>query len=287
MIFKKTKYVSVNRTRTGEMANDVPKGIVLKCPQCQKVLFQRDLKSNSNICQHCDHHLTLSAKERIEQIIDFPTFEEWDANMESTDPLGFPEYKDKLSKGKKNTGLKDGILTGCGYINGYRAAIAVFEPGFMGGSMGSVVGEKITRAMERAINQKIPMVTFSASGGARMQESLMSLFQMAKTSAAVEKMKNEGILYISVLTDPTYGGVTASFASIGDIILAEPKALIGFAGPRVIEQTIRQKLPEGFQRAEFLLEKGFIDKVVHRKELKKTIGNIICLHSLKGVGKKW
>ncbi|QNO15669.1 acetyl-CoA carboxylase carboxyltransferase subunit beta [Alkalicella caledoniensis] len=287
MLFKKTKYISLDRTKHGGQANDVPKGIVKKCPQCQQVLFQRDLKNNLNICNKCDHHMTLSAKERVEVIIDFGTFEEWDGDMESTDPLEFPEYKEKLAKGQKITGMKDGIITGCGFINGSKAAIAVFEPGFMGGSMGSVVGEKITRAMERAINLKVPMITFSASGGARMQESLMSLFQMAKTSAAVEKMNNEGILYISVLTDPTTGGVTASFASIGDIIIAEPKALIGFAGPRVIEQTIRQKLPEGFQRAEFLLEKGFIDKVIHRKDLKETLGNIICLHSLKGVGKKW
>lgn len=287
MLFKKTKYISLDRTKHGGQANDVPKGIVKKCPQCQHVLFQRDLKNNLNICHKCEHHMTLSARERVELIMDLGTFAQWDAEMESTDPLDFPEYKEKILKSQKNTGSKDGIITGCGYINGFQAAIAVFEPGFMGGSMGSVVGEKITRAMERAINQRIPMVTFSASGGARMQESLMSLFQMAKTSAAVEKMNQEGILYISVLTDPTTGGVTASFASLGDIILAEPKALIGFAGPRVIEQTIRQKLPEGFQTSEFLLEKGFIDNVVHRKDLKQTLGNIICLHSLKGVGKKW
>lgn len=288
MLFKKkTKYISVDRTKTGVAANDVPKGIVLKCPQCQQVLFQKDLDQNHNVCVKCDHHMTLSSQERIKLIIDQGTFEEWDVNMSSADPLGFPEYKEKLQKGKTATSLKDAVITGLGMINGQKVALAVFDPRFMLGSMGSVVGEKVTRAMERAINQKIPMITFSASGGARMQESVISLFQMAKTSAAVERMKNESILYISVLTDPTTGGVTASFASIGDIILAEPKALIAFAGPRVIEQTIRQKLPEGFQRAEFLLERGFVDKVVHRKELKQTLSKLIYLHSLKGVGKKW
>lgn len=288
MLFKKkTKYISVDRTKTGEAANDVPKGIVLKCPQCQQVLFQKDLSKNYNVCGKCDHHMGLSSQDRIQSIIDQGTFEEWDKNMNSSDPLEFPEYKEKLTKGKQTTNLNDAVITGTGLINGQRVAIAVFDPRFMLGSMGSVVGEKVTRAMERAIHQKIPMITFSASGGARMQESVISLFQMAKTSAAVEKMKNEGILYISVLTDPTTGGVTASFASIGDIILAEPKALIAFAGPRVIEQTIRQKLPEGFQRAEFLLERGFVDKVVHRKQLKETLGKLIYLHSLKGVGKKW
>ncbi|SHK09896.1 acetyl-CoA carboxylase carboxyltransferase subunit alpha [Anaerobranca californiensis DSM 14826] len=287
MLFKKTKYIAVDRVKTGEAANDVPKGIVIKCPQCQQVLFQRELMDNLKVCNKCNHHFPLTAKERIDLIVDHGTFEEWDREMESKDPLNFPEYKDKLEKSKATTNLKEAVVTGVGKINGQRAALAILDGSFMLGSMGSVVGEKVTRAMERAINQKIPMIAFTASGGARMQESILSLFQMAKTSAAVKKMDDEGILYITVLTDPTTGGVTASFASLGDIILAEPNALIAFAGPRVIEQTIRQKLPEGFQRAEFLLERGFIDKVVTRRELKETISKIIYLHSLKGVGKKW
>ncbi|NLK44341.1 MAG: acetyl-CoA carboxylase carboxyltransferase subunit beta [Tissierellia bacterium] len=218
----------------------------------------------------------------IEDIIDQGTFIEFDIDLESSNPLDFPDYKAKLAKAKEVSMEKEGVISGEGDINGQRAVICIMNPSFMMGSMGTVVGEKITRAIEKAIEKELPIIIFSASGGARMQEGILSLMQMAKTSAALARLDESGLLYISVLTDPTTGGVTASFAMLGDIILAEPGALIGFAGPRVIEQTIRQKLPEGFQRAEFLLEKGFIDKIVKREDMKETLSSILRLHSKGG-----
>lgn len=217
----------------------------------------------------------------IGDIIDEGTFLEYDKDLESSNPLDFPNYNTKLVQARESTKEKEGVITGEGDINGERVVICVMNPGFMMGSMGTVVGEKITRAIEKAIEKKLPLIIFSASGGARMQEGILSLMQMAKTSAALARLDESGLLYISVLTDPTTGGVTASFAMLGDIIIAEPGALIGFAGPRVIEQTIKQKLPEGFQRAEFLLEKGFIDMIVKREDMKDTLSQILRLH-LKG-----
>ena len=224
----------------------------------------------------------IDPRERIEDIIDRGTFLEYDLELETTNPLEFPNYDESLSRAMETAKEKEAVVTGEGDIYGCRAIICVMNPNFMMGSMGSVVGEKITRAIEKATKKRLPIIIFCASGGARMQEGILSLMQMAKTSAALAKLDEEGLLYISVLTDPTTGGVTASFAMLGDIILAEPGALIGFAGPRVIEQTIKQKLPENFQRAEFLLEKGFIDKIVKREDMKKTLSHILKLHVLGG-----
>ena len=224
----------------------------------------------------------IEARKRLKMLIDEGTFIEYDLDLQSTNPLGFPEYEIKIERAISNSREKEAVITGEGSIYGKKAIVCIMNPSFMMGSMGSVVGEKITRAIERSIEKRIPLIIFAASGGARMQEGILSLMQMAKTSAALGKLAEEGILYISVLTHPTTGGVTASFAMLGDIIIAEPNALIGFAGPRVIEQTIKQKLPEGFQRAEFLLEKGFIDKIVRPEDMKKTLSQILRLHSTGG-----
>jgi len=224
----------------------------------------------------------ISARERIGVLIDKDTFVEFDIDLKSDNPLNFPDYTEKITVAMQNTKENEAVITGQGKINGQDCIICVMDPNFMMGSMSSVVGEKITRAIESAIDKRLPVIIFSASGGARMQEGILSLMQMAKTSAALGRLSEEGLLYISVLTDPTTGGVTASFAMLGDIIIAEPGALIGFAGPRVIEQTIRQKLPEGFQRAEFLQEKGFVDKIVSREDMKATLSKILKMHTSGG-----
>jgi len=250
----------------------------VKCNKCKEILYKEDLKNNYSICPNCGQYFRLSSRRRIKQIIDEGTFEELDQDMQTSDLLKFDGYKEKIQTLQEKTKIKEAIQTGTGNINGIKVAIGVMDSNFMMGSMGSVVGEKITRLVEKAIEERLPVIVFCVSGGARMQEGIISLMQMAKTSAAIAKLDEAGLLYISVLTDPTTGGVTASFASLGDIILAEPGALIGFAGPRVIEQTIKQKLPEGFQSSEFLLEHGFIDKIVERKDMKNTLYNIIKLH---------
>ena len=224
----------------------------------------------------------IDSRKRIEDILDKDTFLEYDLNLESSNPLDFPDYSEKIEKAVEASRENEAVITGEGRINGEKAVICVMNPSFMMGSMGSVVGEKITRAIENALEKRLPVIIFCASGGARMQEGILSLMQMAKTSAALGRLADEGILYISVLTDPTTGGVTASFAMLGDIIIAEPGALIGFAGPRVIEQTIKQKLPEGFQRAEHLLEKGFIDMIVKTEDMKTRLSQVLKLHSLGG-----
>lgn len=224
----------------------------------------------------------LEARERINSIIDKDTFSEYDKDLQTINPLDFPDYEEKIKKAQENSEESEAVITGEGDIDGKRSVICVMNPKFMMGSMGSVVGEKVTRAIEKAIEKNLPLIIFTASGGARMQEGILSLMQMAKTSAAIGRLKDRALPYISVLTDPTTGGVTASFAMLGDIILAEPNTLICFAGPRVIEQTINQSLPEGFQRAEFLLKKGFIDKIVEREDLKDTISQILSLHPLGG-----
>lgn len=226
----------------------------------------------------------IGARKRINELMDKDTFIEYDADLRAANPLDFPDYTEKLAIAVEKSKENEGVITGEGKIIGENCIICVMDPYFMMGSMGSVVGEKITRAIEKAIEKRFPIIIFSASGGARMQEGMISLMQMAKTSAALGKLSEEGLLYISVLTDPTTGGVTASFAMLGDIIIAEPGALIGFAGPRVIEQTIRKKLPEGFQRAEFLQEKGFIDKIVDRKDMRKMLSNILNIHAVGGEG---
>jgi acetyl-CoA carboxylase carboxyl transferase subunit beta len=256
----------------------VPEGLMTKCQNCRETLYSKDLEKNHNVCPKCSHHFRISAVKRIELLLDEGSFVEFDGNMVSVDFLEFKDsksYQDRIDAAVAKGGSKDAVICGEGKIDGTPVQLAVFDFSFMGGSMGSVVGEKITRAIERGIDKKMPVIVVSASGGARMQESIMSLMQMAKTSAALGRLRDLGLPYISILTDPTTGGVTASFAMLGDVNMAEPKALIGFAGPRVIEQTIRQKLPEGFQRAEYLLEHGMIDLIVERKDMRQKVSQII------------
>lgn len=258
--------------------SDIPIGKWVKCEACKQILYKEDLHNNNSVCPNCGHHFRLSSRRRIAGIIDEGTFEEFSIHVKTDNPLDMPEYIKKLETLREKTGLDEAVKCGIGEIDEQKTVICVMDSNFMMGSMGKVVGEMITYSVEKAIELKLPMIIFCASGGARMQEGIVSLMQMAKTSAAIAKLNEAGNLYISVLTDPTYGGVTASFAMLGDIILAEPQAMIGFAGPRVIKQTIGQELPEGFQTAEFLLQHGFIDKVVDRKEMKKCISNLIKVH---------
>jgi acetyl-CoA carboxylase carboxyl transferase subunit beta len=259
---------------------NIPEGLWLKCDSCKEIIYRTELDRNLRVCPKCNFHHRMNAYERIILLTDDESFVEKDTSIYPEDPLRFRDvkrYKERLRDYAKTTGINDAVVCGEGMLNGRNVQLCVMEFGFMGGSMGSVVGEKITRAIERAINKKNPFIIISCSGGARMQEGILSLMQMAKTSVALAQLSEAKMPYISVLADPVTGGVTASFAMLGDVIIAEPGALVGFAGPRVIEQTIKQKLPEGFQRAEFLLEHGMIDMVVHRKELKNTIGKILDL----------
>ncbi len=256
----------------------VPNGMWMKCDRCREIIYRTEFENNAKVCQKCNYHYRISAMDRIELLLDEGSFQEFDRDLTSTDPLKFRDtmkYKDRLKKSTKKTKLKDAIVCGAGSMNHHRIEICAFEFNFMGGSMGSVVGEKITRGIERAIHKKVPMLIVSCSGGARMQEGILSLMQLAKTTAALSRLSEARIPYISILTDPTTGGVTASIAMLGDIIIAEPEALICFAGPRVIEQTIKQKLPDGFQRSEFLLEHGFVDMLLHRKDMKSTISKLL------------
>ncbi len=255
----------------------VPEGLYLKCPGCTQLIYNKDLAANLAVCPRCAHHFKMSATERLSMLFD-GDFVIHDADLVSTDPLEFTDtkpYKNRLQATIASTGMKDAVVTATGRLDGIETEIAAMEYSFIGGSMGVVVGEKITRSIERALDMRAPVIIVSCSGGARMMEGALSLMQMAKTSAALARLDRAGLPFISVLTDPTTGGVTASFAMLGDLNIAEPKALIGFAGPRVIEQTIRQKLPEGFQRSEFLLEHGMIDMVVDRRELKATIARAL------------
>lgn len=271
---KKKKYTVVNVKK-----KNIPEGIWSKCPECEAPTYVKAIKDNLNVCPHCEYHFSLSAKERLDLLIDQGTFVAFDEDIVSADPLNFEgpkTYKAKLAADQSATKMDDAVITGKGKIHGQEAFIAVTDSRFIMGSMGSVVGEKIARMIEAAIQAQGPVVIVSGSGGgARMYEGLFSLMQMAKTCAALKKLQEHGLLYISILTNPTMGGVMASFAGVGDVILAEPKALIGFAGPRVIEQTIRQKLPHGFQRSEFLLAHGLIDKIVERKDMKDVVSKII------------
>ncbi|MCR2033267.1 acetyl-CoA carboxylase, carboxyltransferase subunit beta [Anaerofustis stercorihominis] len=271
------------RIRTNKDLNkkEVPENLIKNCEVCHKNVPYEDMMNNLYVCPNCSHHLKISARERIRQLTDKSTFRELDRNLESSNEDEFPGYTNKLDKSKKSTGLHEAVVTGVGRINTEKIALAVMDSNFMMGSMGQIVGEKITRITEYAMRRKLPLLISCTSGGARMQEGIMSLMQMAKTSAALKKFSDEGGFYISLLTHPTTGGVSASFAMLGDIIISEPNALVGFAGKRVIENTINETLPKEFQRAEFLLEKGFIDMVVDRTEMKKTIYELIMLH--KGV----
>jgi acetyl-CoA carboxylase carboxyl transferase subunit beta len=256
----------------------VSEGMWLKCNNCREIVFRKEVERNNKVCPKCDYHFPISVLERITLLVDLGTFKEWDAELGPEDPLSFQDtksYKDRVKAHQEKTGRKDAMVIGEGMMNGRRVVLCVFDFSFMGGSMGSVVGEKICRAIDRALEFKLPVILVTTSGGARMQEGILSLMQMAKTSAAVAKLGEAKLPFICLLADPTFGGVTASVAMLGDVILAEPKALIGFAGPRVIEQTIKQQLPDQFQRAEFLLEHGMIDMIVERRQLKETLSTLV------------
>jgi acetyl-CoA carboxylase carboxyl transferase subunit beta len=258
----------------GESKSKVPDGLWIKCDSCKEIIYKQQVERNLSVCPKCNYHFRIGAKERLSLIVDEGSFKEYDGRLHSADPLNFKDtrpYPERVKEARKATGINEAIICGMVRIGGFPVSIGAFEFAFLGGSMASVVGEKITRAIERAVKERTPLIIISCSGGARMQEGVLSLMQMAKTSAALSKLGKAGQVFISILTDPTTGGVTASFAMLGDIIIAEPKALIGFAGPRVIEQTIRQELPPGFQRSEFLLEHGMIDMIVDRKNLRELL----------------
>ena len=284
-LFKAKQYATtkVYRSRPQELKGSevekpiVPQGIMTKCPGCGKVIYTKLLMKNHMMCE-CGFYFRMSANERLAMVLDEDTFAEMDQQITTRDPLDFPGYGDKLIKTQTETGLVDGLVSGKGLISGMPTYIGVMDASFFMGSMGTAIGEKLTRMFEKATKERLPVIVYTASGGARMQEGIFSLMQMAKVSAAVAKHSEAGLLYITVLTNPTTGGVTASFAMLGDVILAEPNALIGFAGRRVIEQTIGQTLPEGFQRSEFLLEHGFVDKIVTRDTQKYTLGLLLKLH---------
>ncbi|MBS4176056.1 acetyl-CoA carboxylase, carboxyltransferase subunit beta [Lederbergia citrea] len=276
---KKKKYAAIPSEAAKQ---DVPEGIMTKCPECKKIMYTKDLQKNLKVCLHCGHHLRMTAYERVESLIDEGTFQVLEDRISSENPLGFPGYLEKLEKDKKNTKLEEAVLTGTGAINGMNIVIAIMDSHFRMGSMGSVVGEKIARAIETAAKLEVPFLIFTASGGARMQEGVLSLMQMAKTSAALKMFSEKGGLIISFMTHPTTGGVSASFASLGDYNFAEPGALIGFAGRRVIEQTIREELPDDFQTAEFLLDHGQLDAVIHRLEIKEKLTTVLEIHQQEG-----
>jgi acetyl-CoA carboxylase carboxyl transferase subunit beta len=281
-LFHKKKYATIPAERP--VKRDIPEGLMNKCPKCGNIQYSKELEKNLKVCASCGYHFRLTARERIAMTMDDGQLREFDAGMQSGDPLGFPGYAAKLEQQKAKTGMNEAVVTGTGTIGGHPVVIGVMDFHFFTGSMGSVVGEKITRAIEYAHRERLPLIIFSTSGGARMQESIFSLMQMAKTSAALARFQDDGGLYISVMTDPTTGGVTASFASLGDYNLAEPGALIGFAGRIVIEQTIRQKLPDNFQTAEFNLQHGQLDKVVHRKDMKAVLAKLLDMHSTGRAG---
>lgn len=269
----------LGKNRKDQKIGEAPEHLYTKCPHCGKMILTKHLEDNYNVCPECQHHLYMSAYDRMKAIFDDHRFKEYYANMKTKDPLNFPDYDQKLNKAIARTGMYDGVMVASGKIGGIKAVVVVMDSHFMMASMGTVAGEKITRAIELATAKKRPLIIFTASGGARMQEGMFSLLQMAKTTAALKRHLDAGLLYISYLTHPTTGGVTASFALLGDINIAEPNALIGFAGPRVIEGTIHQKLPEGFQRSEFLLQHGFIDMIVERPKMRQTLIDLLTLHN--------
>ncbi|CAH2213714.1 acetyl-CoA carboxylase, carboxyltransferase subunit beta [Tepidibacter aestuarii] len=267
--------VSVNRKFNSK---NVDEKFWIKCESCNSNIFIKEVEENMSLCPKCDHHFKLSARKRVDLLIDEKTFEELDTDLVSMNILEFPEYEEKLERYTAKSKEKDAVITGAGKLNGIDVILCVMNSEFMMGSMGYIVGEKITRAIEHGIDNKLPVIIVCASGGARMQEGIISLMQMAKTSQALNKLSENGLPYISVFTNPTTGGITASFGMLGDVIMAEPNALIGFAGPRVIKQTIKQDLPEGFQKSEFLLEHGFLDLIVSRKNMKNKIQQILKMH---------
>jgi acetyl-CoA carboxylase carboxyl transferase subunit beta len=272
---KKKKYATI----PAETArNDVPEGIMTKCPSCKKIMYTKELVKNLKVCLHCDFHFQMNSHERIDSFIDQGSFEELNENMISENPLNFPDYLEKIEKDRMKSKINEAVVTGIGTVSGHKIVVAIMDASFRMGSMGSVVGEKITRAIEKADELSVPFIIFTASGGARMQEGALSLMQMAKTSVALKKFSNHGGLIISIMTHPTTGGVSASFASLGDYNFAEPEALIGFAGRRVIEQSIREELPEDFQTSEFLLKHGQLDAIIPRNDLVEIITNILEIH---------
>jgi acetyl-CoA carboxylase carboxyl transferase subunit beta len=273
---KKKRYATIPSERAKQQA---PEGLMTKCQNCGTILYTKDFKKNLQVCPSCGHHHRMSAYERIDFLLDENSFVEYDKGMIGKNPLNFPDYDEKLASDRKKTKLNEAVVTGEGTINSYPVVIAIMDSRFRMGSMGAVVGEKITRAIEKAIELKRPLILFTASGGARMQEGVLSLMQMAKTSSALQMLNRAGGLYISIMTHPTTGGVSASFASLGDYNFAEPRALIGFAGRRIIEQTTRQELPEDFQTAEFLLKHGQLDKVIPRHDMKDTLTKILDMHT--------
>ncbi|MGG1677681.1 acetyl-CoA carboxylase, carboxyltransferase subunit beta [Neobacillus sp. NRS-1170] len=276
---KKKKYATIP---TEAAKSDVPEGIMTKCPTCKKIMYTKELTKNFMVCLHCGHHFPMNAKERIDSFIDEGSFEEINENMISKNPLDFPDYLEKLEKDRQKSKLNEAVVTGIGTVSGHKIVVAIMDSSFRMGSMGSVVGEKITLAIEKADEIGVPFVIFTASGGARMQEGALSLMQMAKTSVALKKFSDNGGLIISIMTHPTTGGVSASFASLGDYNLAEPGALIAFAGRRVIEQSIREELPEDFQTAEFLLKHGQLDAIISRLEMVEKISTILDIHQPGG-----
>jgi acetyl-CoA carboxylase carboxyl transferase subunit beta len=287
---KKRKYATIPSERMGRDNNvegdrpkrEVPEGLMSKCSKCGTIQYSKELEKNLKVCATCGYHMRLNAIERLQITLDPEGFEEFDSHMISVDPLQFPGYVTKLEEQAMKSGLREAVITGQGTLSGYPVVVAVMSFDFFSGSMGSVVGEKITRAIEAATERQLPLIIFSTSGGARMQESILSLMQMAKTSAALARFNEQGGLYISVITDPTTGGVSASFAMLGDINIAEPRAVFGFAGRLVIEQTIRQKLPEDFQTAEYNMAHGQLDLVTHRKDLRAMLANLLEFHCVKG-----
>ena len=272
---KKRKYAALPNDKS---KNDIPEGLMKKCSSCHKIYYRKEMMKNMNVCPNCGFHHPLTAWERISSLFDDHSFEEWDKQLITSNPLGFPGYEEKMEKDREKTGLNEGVVTGKGKIDGHVTAFAVMDSGFRMGSIGSVIGEKIARAVENAKAESIPFIIFTASGGARMQEGVLSLMQMTKTSVAIKRFSTAGGLMISVMTHPTTGGVSASFASIGDYNFAEPGALIGFAGRRIIEQTIREKLPKDFQTAEFLFKHGQLDQVVHRHDMKQLLSTLLKMH---------
>ena len=285
---EKTSEKKLPEVQEGERKVRIPEGLWIKCHLCRQIVYRKEVEKAGKVCPKCNYHFPITIDERIAQLADPDSFIEFAGSIEPLDPLTFTDsmrYPERVRLAQKKTGLTEALRIGDCKINGRSAVLGAFAFGFMGGSMGSVVGEKVVRAAERALELKLPLILITASGGARMQEGIFSLMQMAKTSAAISRLHENSVPFFSVLTDPTFGGVSASFAMLGDVILAEPRSLIGFAGPRVIEQTIKQQLPEGFQRAEFLLSHGFLDMIVERGKLRETLSLLICHFSQKGTSK--
>lgn len=283
MIIKKIKKINTPDHVKNTEAADMLVGKWVKCDKCKEIVYKETVRENMSICPNCGAYFRMHINKRLETILDEGSYKKFDLNIDNVNPLNLDGYEQKIKTLRAKTGIQEAVSAGTGKINGEDVVICVMDSGFLMGSMGSVVGEKITYSMEKTIELGIPFIIFCTSGGARMQEGIISLMQMAKTTAAVAKLNKAGILYISVLTDPTYGGVTASFASIADIVLAEPGAMIGFAGQRVIKQTIGQELPEGFQTSEFLLEHGFIDEIVERKDMKSMLYKLVKFHKRSDV----